>query len=120
VSPKTTHEFKVRLALTPRLARWLLPVFLCAAFPTAAGTSDQPFMTNYTPSPAGVYSRLAVTGGGQLPAGAALAPLSSSQTSTKVGMGTVSPARQLHVAGNLKVVGCIWLKTTKRCSWDPE
>ena len=128
MTEKETHEIIVRVAFTPRLARWALPIFFCLAFPKAAGTSDDPLTTNFVPSPAGVYSQLTVLGPDpsagqpavQLPAAASLAPLNS--TSNRVGIGTPNPNAQarLHVAGNLKVSGCIFLKTTQRCFWEPE
>jgi len=128
MTEQTRHEITLRLALTPRAARWILPLVLCLAFPKAAGTSDEPLTSNYVPSPAGIYSQLTVMGPDAsaaqptavLPAAASLAPLNSS--SNRVGIGTSSPDVQarLHVAGNIKVFGCIFLRTTKRCSWDPE
>jgi hypothetical protein len=128
MTEKETQEIIVRVAFTPRLARWVLPVFFCLAFPNSAGTSDDSLMTNYVPSPAGVYSQLTVLGPDpsatqwsvQLPAAASLAPLNS--TSNRVGIGTSNPdaGARLHLAGNLKVSGCIILRNTKRCYWEPE
>lgn len=133
MNPRATYEFTIRLALTPRIARWALPVFLCLAFPVATGTADeisidQPLTANYLPSPAGIYSQLTVAKGVSVDAEeiSLATPESVSDKNGNVGLGTASftaanpPPPQLRVAGNLKVTHCIFLRTNSRCNWDPD
>ncbi|MBI5245299.1 MAG: hypothetical protein HY922_16675 [Elusimicrobia bacterium] len=126
MNSRITHEFRIRLALTPRAARWVLPVFICLAFPIAAGPVDEPLTTNYLPSPSGIYGQLVVAKGVTIGTKEAIslgAQASIDASNGNVGMGTSSFDTyypQLRVAGNLKVTHCIFLKTNSRCSWDPD
>ena len=143
MSTAIIHEFRIRIAFTPRAARWLLPLFLCAAFPDPAGTWDEPLTANYAPSPAGVYSQITansatfsadtfmVQGGGHVGIGTctqtgSILTCNPLAAAVAVGGGVVNPgdlsaAGNLHVAGNLKVNGCIELQNkSKRCAWATQ
>jgi hypothetical protein len=57
-----THKIQLTIALTPRLALYLLTMALVAAAAVELGSETLVMTTTY-PSPAGIYARLITTGG---------------------------------------------------------
>ncbi|HAH05077.1 MAG TPA: hypothetical protein DCM05_00905 [Elusimicrobia bacterium] len=119
---RTVIKIELDLAPAPRSAWWAILAFLLCALPRGAAPAETAVLTDYYPSPAGVYRTLLTTGNTILAEDSGDVELIGPGNSAgMVGVGTTVPTRKtglkLHVSGNLRVTGCIYLGATKRCAW---
>lgn len=114
---RTIVEIRLDAAFSARRARWGLLALLLAALPESAAPAERAVLTNYYPSPAGVYRTLMTTGETFVARDSGEVQMVGPSNPGCVGVGTTNPRQRLHVSGNLKVTGCIFLGPTKRCAW---